>query len=39
MANTGYPDPQYHIETQVGITYGTHIETARQVEGVLPNNR
>jgi len=43
VINYSYPDPQYRIETHVGIAYGTDIETARrtiidavgQVEGVL----
>ncbi len=43
VINYTYPDPQYRIETHVGIAYGTDIETARrvivdtvrQVEGVL----
>jgi MscS family membrane protein len=45
IVNYTYPDPRYRIETQVGIAYGTDIETARQViaqavrgvEGVLPD--
>jgi len=45
VMNYSYPDPQYRIETHVGIAYGTDIETARQVivdavrkiEGVLPD--
>jgi MscS family membrane protein len=45
VINYSYPDPQYRIETHVGIAYGTDIETARQVivdtvrqvEGVLPD--
>jgi small-conductance mechanosensitive channel len=45
IINYTYPDPQYRIETDVGIAYGTDIETARQVlveavrrvEGVLPD--
>jgi small-conductance mechanosensitive channel len=43
VVNYTYPDPQYRIETHVGIAYGTDIETARHilieaarhVEGVL----
>jgi MscS family membrane protein len=43
VINYTYPDPQYRIQTHVGIDYGTDIETARQiivdtvrqVEGVL----
>jgi MscS family membrane protein len=43
VINYSYPDPQYRIETHVGIAYGTDIEaarliivdTVRQVEGVL----
>jgi MscS family membrane protein len=43
VINYTYPDPRYRIETNVGIAYGTDIETARQVivdairkiEGVL----
>jgi small-conductance mechanosensitive channel len=43
VINYSYPDPQYRVETHVGIAYGTDIETARQVivdtvrqvEGVL----
>ncbi len=43
VVNYTYPDPQYRIETDVGIAYGTDIETARyvlveavrHVEGVL----
>ncbi len=43
IVNYSYPDPQYRIETHVGIAYGTDIETARRViidavsgvEGVL----
>jgi MscS family membrane protein len=43
VINYTYPDPQYRIETHVGIAYGTDIETARrtiidtvqQLEGVL----
>jgi len=43
VINYSYPDPQYRIETHVGIAYGTDIEAARQiivdtvqqVEGVL----
>jgi MscS family membrane protein len=31
VINYSYPDPQYRIETHVGIAYGTDIETARQV--------
>jgi MscS family membrane protein len=45
VINYSYPDPQYRIETYVGVAYGTDIETARQlmvdtvhkVEGVLPD--
>jgi MscS family membrane protein len=45
VINYTYPDPQYRIETHVGIAYGTDIEAARQiivdtvqqVEGVLPD--
>jgi small-conductance mechanosensitive channel len=45
VINYSYPDPQYRIETHVGIAYGTDIETARQVivdtvrqvDGVLPD--
>jgi small-conductance mechanosensitive channel len=45
VVNYTYPDPQYRIETHVGIAYGTDIQTARrviveaveQVEGVLPD--
>jgi small-conductance mechanosensitive channel len=43
VINYSYPDPEYRIETHVGIAYGTDIEAARQiivdtvqqVEGVL----
>ncbi len=43
VINYSYPDPQYRIQTHVGIGYGTDIEkarqiivdTVRQVEGVL----
>ena len=43
VINYTYPDPQYRIQTHVGIAYGTDIEKARQiivdtvrrVEGVL----
>ena len=43
VINYTYPDPQYRIQTHVGIAYGTDIEAARQViiqavrhvEGVL----
>ena len=43
VVNYTYPDPQYRIETHVGIAYGTDVETARRViveavqhvEGVL----
>ncbi|MGD9049447.1 MAG: mechanosensitive ion channel family protein [Anaerolineae bacterium] len=43
VINYTYPDPQYRIQTHVGIAYGTDIERARQiivgtvrhVEGVL----
>jgi small-conductance mechanosensitive channel len=43
VINYSYPDPQYRIETHVGIAYGTPIEEVRQllaetvakVEGVL----
>jgi len=43
VINYSYPDPQYRIETHVGIAYGTDIEMARrvivdavsEVEGVL----
>ena len=31
VINYSYPDPQYRIETHVGIAYGTDMETARQV--------
>jgi small-conductance mechanosensitive channel len=31
VVNYTYPDPQYRIETHVGIAYGTDIERARQV--------
>jgi MscS family membrane protein len=45
VINYSYPDPQYRIETYVGVAYGTDIETARQlmvdtvrkVEGVESN--
>jgi MscS family membrane protein len=45
VINYTYPDPRYRIETDVGIAYGTDIETARHilieavrhVEGVLPD--
>ena len=45
VINYTYPDPQYRIQTHVGIDYSTDIETAcqiivdtvRQVEGVLPD--
>jgi len=45
VINYTFPDPQYRIETQVGIAYGTDIEmarsilvgAARHVEGVLPD--
>jgi len=45
VINYSYPDPQYRIETHVGIAYGTDIEAAREVivdtvrkvEGVLPD--
>ncbi len=45
VINYSYPDPQYRVETHVGIAYGTDIEaarqiivdTVRQVEGVLPD--
>jgi small-conductance mechanosensitive channel len=45
VVNYTYPDPQYRIQTHVGIAYGTDIETTRriivdavrQVEGVLPD--
>jgi small-conductance mechanosensitive channel len=43
VVNYTYPDPQYRVQTQVEIAYGTDIETARRVlveavrrvEGVL----
>jgi small-conductance mechanosensitive channel len=45
VVNYTYPDPQYRIQTQVEIGYGSDIETARHVlieavrhvEGVLPD--
>ena len=45
VINYSYPDPQYRIETHVGIAYGTDIEaarriiveTVRKVENVLPD--
>ena len=45
VINYTYPDPRYRIETHVGISYDTNLETARsiiadtvrQVEGVLPD--
>jgi small-conductance mechanosensitive channel len=45
VINYTYPDPQYRIETHVGVAYGTDIETTRRivvdtvrsVEGVLPD--
>ena len=45
VVNYTYPDPQYRIETHVGIAYGTDVEVARgvlieavrHVEGVLPD--
>jgi MscS family membrane protein len=45
VVNYTYPDPQYRVETHVGIGYGSDIEavrriiidTLRQVEGVLPD--
>jgi MscS family membrane protein len=45
VVNYTYPDPQYRIQTQVEIAYGSDIETARHVlveavrhvEGVLPD--
>jgi small-conductance mechanosensitive channel len=45
VINYSYPDPQYRIETHLGIAHGTDIETARQiivdtvrqVEGILPD--
>jgi small-conductance mechanosensitive channel len=45
VVNYSYPDPEYRIETHIGIAYGTDIEHARQVlldavrhvEGVLPH--
>jgi MscS family membrane protein len=45
VINYSYPDPQYRIETYVGVAYGTDIEaarqilidTVRQVEGVVPD--
>jgi small-conductance mechanosensitive channel len=45
VINYTFPDPQYRIQTHVGIAYGTDIETARRVlceavrrvEGVLPD--
>jgi MscS family membrane protein len=43
VINYSYPDPQYRVQTHVGIAYGTDIErtrqvivdTVKQVEGVL----
>jgi small-conductance mechanosensitive channel len=45
VINYSFPDPQYRIQTHVGIAYGTDIErarqlivdTVRQVTGVLPD--
>jgi small-conductance mechanosensitive channel len=45
VVNYTYPDPQYRIQTHVGIAYGTDVEVARgvlidavrHVEGVLPD--
>lgn len=45
VINYSYPDPRYRIETHVGISYDTDVETARRViieavekvEGVLPD--
>jgi small-conductance mechanosensitive channel len=45
VVNYTYPDPQYRIETHIGVAYGTDIErarriiidTVRHVEGVLPD--
>lgn len=45
VINYTFPDPQYRVQTHVGIGYGTDIEmvrhiiidTVRQVEGVLPD--
>ena len=45
MVNYSYPDPRYLVERQVGLAYGTDVETARhviidtvrQVEGVMPD--
>jgi small-conductance mechanosensitive channel len=31
VINYTYPDPQYRIQTHVGVAYGTNIEAARQV--------
>jgi small-conductance mechanosensitive channel len=44
VVNYTFPDPQYRVQTHVGIGYGTDIErvrqiiidTVREVEGVLP---
>jgi len=45
IVNYTYPDPQYRIQTHIGIAYGTDNDTAegiivdavRRVEGVLPD--
>jgi len=45
IVNYTFPDPQYRIQTHVGVAYGTDIEmvrhlivdTVQQVEGVLPD--
>jgi small-conductance mechanosensitive channel len=45
VINYTYPDPEYRIQTHVGVAYGTNIEAARQVmiravrhvAGVLPD--
>jgi small-conductance mechanosensitive channel len=45
VINYTFPDPQYRVQTHVGIAYGTDIEmvrqiiidTVRHVEGVLPD--
>jgi small-conductance mechanosensitive channel len=45
VINYTYPDPQYRIETEVRLEYGTELEgirplivkAVRQVDGVLPN--
>ena len=47
IINYSYPDPQYRIQTHVGIAYGTDndfvekniVDAVRQVEGVLATNR